>query len=357
MAFVAGISDRLGALVHDSVHGDRAEYLRHLMFVSGRLILSLFALMILPPFLAMNGAPSTVDALVFSLAMGPMAGALLTSRTGNLRLGQIICIASMLTLAAALSVGEAPVALAALIWLALAPVEAYLTGSGKIVLRTGAAALGIALFVLLLKTSGLGFGSVEISYTASIVMVLLAIGYSTMLAMGALRINKQYVMAAELRNDRYRCLSEAIDDLVLRLDRSGAVYFVSANSERLFGLPGREFMGRGLFDRVHVADRPAFLKAVTDAASGNGVVTSVVRVRTPSNNDDPQTVRFSWVELRANKTIGQAGDEDSLGNDTILVVARDISRLKEHEQSMEEARHLAEQANSWKDRFVANVKS
>lgn len=355
MALVSGISDRLGSLVHDSVRDDRAEYLRHRTFISGRLVLSLCALVILPPYLALRGAPSTMDALVFSLAMGPMAGALLTGRTGNLRLGQIMCIASMLALAAALSIGVAPIAIAALIWLALAPVEAYLTGSSKIVLASGASALAIALLVLLLRMSGFGLAQAQVSDAASIVMVALAIGYSTLLAMGALRINRQYLLAAELRYDRYRCLSEAIDDLVLRLDRSGAVCFVSANCDRLFGVPPHEFMGRGLFDRIHVADRPAFLKVVTDAASGSGVVTCVVRVRTPADAETGQGVHFAWVELRANKTLVEAADHGVPGNDTVLVVARDVSRLKQHEQSLEAARADAERANSWKDRFVANV--
>ena len=56
-------------------------------------------------------------------------------------------------------------------------------------------------------------------------------------------------------------------DVITRHGRNGAVLFVSPAAEPLFGAKVSELHGHGLFDRVHVADRPAYLTALADAAA------------------------------------------------------------------------------------------
>ena len=56
-------------------------------------------------------------------------------------------------------------------------------------------------------------------------------------------------------------------DVITRHGRDGAVLFVSPAAESLFGCGIAELHGHGLFDRVHVADRPAYLTALGDAAA------------------------------------------------------------------------------------------
>jgi cell cycle sensor histidine kinase DivJ len=55
--------------------------------------------------------------------------------------------------------------------------------------------------------------------------------------------------------------------VITRHGRDGAVLFVSPAAEALFGSRIAELHGHGLFDRVHVADRPAYLTALGDAAA------------------------------------------------------------------------------------------
>ncbi|WP_216074497.1 PAS domain-containing protein, partial [Acinetobacter baumannii] len=55
--------------------------------------------------------------------------------------------------------------------------------------------------------------------------------------------------------------------------RSGAVTFASPASERVAGVPPFALHGQGLFDRVHIADRPAYLNALS-LASARGTATA-----------------------------------------------------------------------------------
>ena len=56
-------------------------------------------------------------------------------------------------------------------------------------------------------------------------------------------------------------------DVITRHGRNGAVLFVSPAAEPLFGAASPNLLGHGLFERVHVADRPAYLTALGDAAA------------------------------------------------------------------------------------------
>ena len=60
------------------------------------------------------------------------------------------------------------------------------------------------------------------------------------------------------RGSQDRSLLHAIDDLVTWHDRNGHVLKANAAAMKLVGAPASSLQGRGLFARVHVADRPAF---------------------------------------------------------------------------------------------------
>ncbi len=56
-------------------------------------------------------------------------------------------------------------------------------------------------------------------------------------------------------------------DVITRHGRDGAVLVRVAGGRTLFGSRLAQLQGHGLFDRVHVADRPAYLTALGDAAA------------------------------------------------------------------------------------------
>ena len=111
--------------------------------------------------------------------------------------------------------------------------------------------------------------------------------------------------------DRYRLLARNMTDVITRHGRNGAVLFASPAAEPLFGTPVRELLGHGLFDRVHVADRPAFSRLLADAAARGDSRSVEFRVRRDWRTSPPSPgVRFVWVEMRCrplDHAIGQAG--------------------------------------------------
>jgi len=359
-------------LVHDSVRDDRIEAARHLQFITWRLLLSLAALVAMPVYLAVQGAPGLVDMFAFLLAMTPLAAAFLVSRTGNRMLGHRLCVVAMLGLAMTLAAGSGASSPAAMVWLALAPVEAYLAGSAALVALAGAASILVAVAVLAASLAGLLSGVAPLSDPASTMLVALAVAYATVLGLGALRVDVLNSETAVRRRLRYDTLSEAIGEPVLWLDRTGAVRFASPETQARFRLAPQELIGRGLFDRIHVADRPAYLKTIADARDRSEACVATVRVRIPDPDANEraqgqgrgQGVYFAWIELRARqmrrmqiRAPAQAAGPDGSASDEpgVIAILRDVSADREHERVLAQARQEAERASVWKDRFIANV--
>lgn len=311
----------------------------------------------MPVYLAVHGAPSLVDTATFTLAIVPLFAAILVSRSGNLLLGHILCIAAMLGLAVVLVSAEGSASMPAMVWLALAPVEAYLTGSAVLVLATGITSLVLAIVLLAAKLSGWIFSATAASDTVATIMIAVATFYSVTLVLSALRIERLRTHRAKVRAARYRSLTKAVGEPVFWLDRTGAVSRVGEEATARFGLPQQEFSGRGLFNRIHVADRPEFLKTVSDVSASLAVseITFRMRIPGPADKMENEPVYFAWVEMRARKI--SVDDKDSYFSDDeqVIAVLRDITQFKAREMELEAAKQQAELANLWKDKFLANV--
>ena len=92
--------------------------------------------------------------------------------------------------------------------------------------------------------------------------------YAAGLAFGAESLARTSVALLNVEEDRYRLLARHMSDVISRHRRNGAVQFISPAVEAMLGTPVSRLLGHGLFDRVHVADRPAYLTAPSDAARG-----------------------------------------------------------------------------------------
>ena len=90
-----------------------------------------------------------------------------------------------------------------------------------------------------------------------------------------------------LEEDRYRLLARNMGDVISRHRRNGAVEFISPAAEAVFGAPVAQLLGHGLFDRVHVADRPAYLTALADVARGGEASSVEFRVRRDPARPEP----------------------------------------------------------------------
>jgi cell cycle sensor histidine kinase DivJ len=115
----------------------------------------------------------------------------------------------------------------------------------------------------------------------------------------------------------------------------------------MFGARAGELAGHGLFDRVHVADRPAFLTALADAAALGQDRSVEFRIRRDSVAG--HAGHFAWIEMRCRPLEGAAGERE------VVAVLRDVTERKLQEQAIENARIESERINSAKSRFLATM--
>jgi two-component system, cell cycle sensor histidine kinase DivJ len=156
----------------------------------------------------------------------------------------------------------------------------------------------------------------------------------------------------------YDALAEAIGDLVLLHDASGAVLSVSGGRQTLFGPDAQGLIGRGFFDRVQVGDRPAFLQAIAAASRRDGTICVTLQLRTGSQAEAGEHFEepvFTWAELCLHRFAGAAADGDAHHRAAVVSVVRNAANADGRESALEAASAEAESANSWKDRLLANV--
>src|SRR5438046_9068762 len=104
----------------------------------------------------------------------------------------------------------------------------------------------------------------------------------------------------------------------------GAVQFIAPAAEVVLGTPVASLLGHGLFDRVHVADRPAYLTALSDAARGGEERSVEFRVRRDGPRGGDQSVDFIWVEMRC-RPLEQASETATSSEAEVVAVTRDIT--------------------------------
>ncbi|MCJ9735832.1 PAS domain-containing sensor histidine kinase, partial [Bradyrhizobium sp. PRIMUS42] len=157
--------------------------------------------------------------------------------------------------------------------------------------------------------------------------------------------------------ERYRLLARNMSDVVSRHQRNGAVQFISPAAEAMLGMPVAQLLGHGLFDRVHVADRPAYLTALSDAARGE--VRSVeFRLRRELDGSERGQIDFLWVEMRCrplDQDMGKNPHSEVTREAEVVAVMRDVTGHKLSEQALDQARSAAEAADAAKTRFLATM--
>jgi cell cycle sensor histidine kinase DivJ len=157
-----------------------------------------------------------------------------------------------------------------------------------------------------------------------------------------------------------RLTGETALDLMVTFDAAGAAKSVGGNCQNLLGLSPRELNGRGFFERVHVADRPIFLKAVTDAGFGLAIARANLRLRANAVVDRGRYAEpiFVWLDMLAQGCDGGASAAGKQGHSEareVVCVFRDVTQSKAREDELEAARASAEEASQSKDHFLANV--
>jgi cell cycle sensor histidine kinase DivJ len=331
----------------------RLERVRQFSFIYARLAASLLAMALTPIYLASFGAPELWTACAFVWLILPLAAIIHVARTGRIVEAQSISLASLLILAAIVALGAGGSRDVIFAWVLLAPLEAAVSGSAALLVAAGFFVATILFGLVGAQTWGLIQGA-PLPMAMLATLSAPAALYALVLAVAALDIHRMRLKAETTNNESYHVLADAIGDLVLRHDQNGNVISASGGSQSLFQISSKDFVGRGFFDRVHVADRPAFLQSLCEAHQRDDTVSATIRLRVAPTEKPSEEPGFVWVEIRARRFAGATGPFDVDGAAVVSVV-RDVSSAKAYEANLEAARADAEIANSWKDRLLANV--
>ena len=351
MSLLAPVRDYIDALVYPSARDDALMAARHRAFIGSRITVGLTALAAFPVYLVFAGVPGPLEALFFGWMLLPLLNAYFLSSTGRYEAAHGLAALSLVVLITLIAANTGGIESFAAIWLVVVPVEAALSASRRAVIA--AALLALAAAFLLIFGSAAGLIAAPEAGTERFVVTGLGIISSALYAgavalrAGALVRTGSWLLS--VGEARYHLLARNMTDVITRHGRAGAVLFASPAAEPLFGVPARELIGHGLFDRVHVADRPAYLSALADAASRQVARSVEFRVKRESETTPRQ--HFIWIELRCRPL------EDSSGDDQreVVAVMRDITERKLQEQEIEAAHDEAERANAAKGRFLATI--
>ncbi len=330
------------SLVHASVRGP-LDVRRHAAFIGLRLCMGAAALVGVTLWLAVGGVEGAAQAGALAFACAPLIALILASRRGDLVAASLAGLAGLVGFSLCLAAAEPVYAPAALALLLLAPFEAALADAPRLIWG----GLGLALAALVAGWSLAGLGQTGPGWLALLAGALV-------MAAAASRVIARMAGAArraqEAQAARCDALVETLDGWLLHTDRTGAVLRAQGAGVDALRLTARDAMGRGLFERIHVGDRPAFLKAVSDAAAGGTLARATLRVRAGAQHA-PDAVSappaFVWTELRASPLADAQGEA--------LCVLRDASERMEREDAVAQARAQSLQADRARDRFLATI--
>jgi cell cycle sensor histidine kinase DivJ len=300
--------------------------------------------------------PSALEIGVFGWLVAPILLAYYLSRTGRYESAHVLSSLALTGLVAVVAWRTGGIGSFAAIWLVVVPLEAALSASRRVVALASTFALAAAGLLLVLSAVHMlpppTAVATERGALAALGIISAAL-YATGLALGAEQLARTSFWLLYAEEDRYRLLARNMTDLITRHGRNGAVLFVSPAAEPLFGTRAADLMGHGLFDRVHVADRPAYLTALADAAAGGEDRSVEFRIR----RDGDAALRgpqFVWVEMRC-RPLDRADSAAPSGEREVVAVLRDVTERKIQEKALDIARAESERATAVKSRFLATM--
>ena len=325
-----------------------------------RLVGSLAAFAAFPVYLAMRGAPTALEVAAFAWLIAPILLSWFLSRTGRYEGAHVLSSLALAGLVVTVAVSTGGIESFAAIWLVVVPLEAALSASRRVVAFASALALACTSLLILLGHFQM-LPPPETSTALRAIFMAFGVASATLyaagLAFGAESLARISVSLLNVEEDRYRLLARNMSDVISRHHRNGVVQFISPAAETMLGIPVPRLLGHGLFDRVHVADRPAYLTALSDAARGGEARSVEFRLRRDASRGRERgqnaQADFIWVEMRC-RPLEQAFGVTSPEAEVVAVM-RDVTDRKNQEQALDLARTAAEQADAAKTRFLATV--
>ncbi len=354
--FIASAGRFLDGLVHPCAASDSLLRGRHRAFIAANLTAGALALFALPLHLAFTGGITLPQALAFAWLAGQMPIAMYLSVTGKFETAHALSAALFSSFIGWMAFVTGGLDSVALVWLAIVPLEAALSRSRKVIMLATMAAAGVVAALLIAAQAGVDAGPFAANWgdgQVKSLAILSGLFYALLVAFRVEWSGADADQVASEREARYRLVADNLSDVITLHSSHGDTLFSTPSIRSLLDLSVQEATGDGFFQRVHVADRPAFLTTLNDVAVHKSAKSLQFRARRgpskPGENGQPSYV---WLEMRC-RPMGYCDISD--GEAAVVAVTRDITRYKAHEEELEEAQQQAEAASAAKTRFLANV--
>ncbi|KPF71520.1 hypothetical protein IP69_06225 [Bosea sp. AAP35] len=345
------VRTQVAAMVHASVLPHSLERMRHERFILTRLLVGAVALGLAPAYIAWRGTLGALEAAVMVSAALPLLAVVTLSLSGRLDIAHGISAAALALFIGALAGMTGGAASPLLLWLAVVPAEAMFFGARAHLARAGVIAAVALVGVVGLDRLGAFAGQPAWAGEMMPTLVMIAIVHAMIVAAGFQHRRREELREHQASDQRAQLLLDHVGDLVTWHDANGAVVFANRAARSLTGAEPHDLHGRGLLNRVHVADRPLFLKALSDAAHGAGAVTACFRTVFVPEGDQEQRPVSLWLELHAHR-IETSGPADSVA---VVCVMRDITVRRAQEDERARGHAEAVKASDIKGRFLATV--
>jgi two-component system, cell cycle sensor histidine kinase DivJ len=353
------IRDYVDALVHPSAQDNALTRARHRAFIAPRLLGSLGALAVLPIYLVVRGVPGVLEVLAIAWLLAPILSAYLLSRTGHYASAQLLFSASLIGLIVAVAALTGGISSFVAIFLAVVPLEAALCASRRIVAivsMIAVSACGLLISLSMTPWLAPAIPAAPAEVTLAAFGIVSATLYATGVALGTETLVGTSSRLFSAQENKYWFLAHNMTDVITRHGRNGATLFVSPGAELLFGASPGELLGHGLFDRIHVLDRPAYLTALADASALEGDRSVEFRVRRDQvGGVVPGTPQFIWIEMRCQLLKPSVGESFGARVREVVAVMRDVTERKVQELALEQTRTEIERAHVANSRYLTTM--
>lgn len=266
--------------------------------------------------------------------------ALLVAASGKMAFaGQVALVMGSLALAGVIAAAGGMASPVAMLVVAL-PFEAWWIGASRRAALWGAASAFVAILLQAFAGSVFPFGPAETAAWHWLLPLAWAVTLVPRVAALGSPAGAQLDPATDDR------LENIIDAVVLRAGRHGEVLDASAKARTILKLQPELLFGNGLFDRIHLSDRVAYLSALADMRDGASARRLDLRVRLPQNGDGPTADNYRPFSLELMRVEHE---------DVFTLVLRENDELAGLREELAAAKETAASAEVAKGRFLAVV--